>query len=250
MDTTPTIHDPIDWYFDFVSPFAYLQWMLVRRDHPELSLVPKPVLLAGLLRASGQLGPAEIPSKRKSTYRHVQWLAHEYGVPMRFPPAHPFNPLPALRLSLAAMDRVVTVDAIFRHIWEQGGAADSAEALSKVGAQVGVTDVAAAIAADSVKLELAQNGEKAIALGIFGVPTIEIGGQLFWGNDATGMALAYLRDQTLFDAPEMRRLDALPVAASRPVARAVGPGASADASNPADASKPAESSVPPVLPTR
>jgi 2-hydroxychromene-2-carboxylate isomerase len=229
---TDVVHDPIDWYFDFVSPFAYLQWRLIRRDRPELQLVPKPVLLAGLLRHAGQLGPAEIPSKRRSTYRHVQWLAHEYGVPMRFPPAHPFNPLPALRLSLAAMDRVVAVDAIFAHLWEQGLAGDTADALAPVGARIGIADVATAISADAVKLELAQNGEKAIALGVFGVPTLEVGGQLFWGNDATGMALAYLRDGTLFDAPEMRRLDDLPIAAQRVVATPPRPGAPADATGP------------------
>lgn len=235
---TPAASDPIDWYFDFVSPFAYLQWRLVRRDHPELALVPKPVLLAGLLQHSGQLGPAEMPSKRKSTYRHVQWLAHQFGVPMRFPPAHPFNPLPALRLSLAASDRVVAVDAIFAHLWEFGRAGDTAEALAPVAAQIGIGDVTAAISADAVKLELAQNGEKAIALGVFGVPTIEIGGHLFWGNDATGMALAYLKDGKLFDDPEMQRLDALPIGAQRKVARALGP------ENPADASGPR------ALPTR
>jgi 2-hydroxychromene-2-carboxylate isomerase len=216
---TDTVHDPIDWYFDFVSPFAYLQWRLIRRDHPELQLVPRPVLLAGILQHAGQLGPAEIPSKRKSTYRHVQWLAHEYGVPMRFPPAHPFNPLPALRLSLAAMDRVVAVDAIFAHLWEQGLAGDTAETLAPVGARIGIADVATAISADAVKLELAQNGEKAIALGVFGVPTLVVGDQLFWGNDATGLALAYLRDRTLFEDPEMQRLDALPIAAQRKAAK-------------------------------
>jgi hypothetical protein len=100
-----------------------------------------------------------------------------------------------------------------------GHAADTVEALEPICDQIGVGDVAAAISADAVKLELAQNGEKAIALGIFGVPTLEIDGHLFWGNDATGMALAYLADGTLFDDDEMRRGDTLPAAAQRNVPR-------------------------------
>jgi 2-hydroxychromene-2-carboxylate isomerase len=210
---------PLDWYFDFISPFAYLQWRLLRRDHPELVLAPKPVLLAGILAHVGQLGPAEIPSKRRHTYRQVLWLAREQGVPLVFPPAHPFNPLAALRLSLAAADRVAAVDAIFAHVWEHGRAGDTAEALAPVAAQLGIADAAGAIAADDVKRELARNGEEAIALGVFGVPTLAIDGELFWGNDATGMALSYLADRGYFDDAEMRRLDALPIASQRKAAR-------------------------------
>jgi 2-hydroxychromene-2-carboxylate isomerase len=213
---------PLDWYFDFISPFAYLQWRRLWRDHPELArrLQPKPVLLAALLNHWGQLGPAELPGKRRHTYRLVQWQAREAGIALRAPPAHPFNPLAALRLCLAAPDRVAAAHAIFAHIWEHGRAADSAEALAPVARDLGIADAAAAIADPSVKQQLAANGADAIALQIFGVPTLVIDGQLFWGNDATPMALAYLEDSQLFEDPEMRRIDTLPVAASRPGARA------------------------------
>lgn len=210
---------PLDWYFDFISPYAYLQWRLLRRDHPDVALAPKPVLLAGILGHVGQLGPAEIPAKRRHTYRHVLWLARHHVVPMRFPPAHPFNPLAALRLSLAAADRVAAVDAIFAHVWEHGRAGDAAEALAPVAAELGIADIAAATSADAVKRELARNGEEAIALGVFGVPTLAIDGQLFWGMDATGMALAYLADRAWFEDPELRRVDALPIASQRKAAR-------------------------------
>ena len=96
---------PLRWYFDFISPFAYLQWRRLRSDHADIALNPKPVLLAAILNHVGQLGPAEIPQKRRHTYRIVLWQARQAGIPLRFPPAHPFNPLPALRLCLAAPDR-------------------------------------------------------------------------------------------------------------------------------------------------
>ncbi len=206
-----------DWYFDFISPFAYLQWRRLRRDFPDLAarLEPKPVLLAGLLNHWGQLGPAELPGKRRHTYRMVLWQAREAGIALSFPPAHPFNPLPALRLCLAASDRVAAVDAIFRHLWEDGRSGDSAEALAPVAQALGIADIAAAIADPAVKQELAENSVAAIALDIFGVPTTVIDGQLFWGNDATGMILAYLRDRTLFDDEQMRRVDTIPAAVHR-----------------------------------
>ena len=203
----------LDWYFDFISPFAYLQWRRLRRDHPEVALNPKPLLFAAILNHVGQLGPAEIPQKRRHTYRIVLWQARAAGIPLHFPPAHPFNPLPALRLCLAAPDRMQAIDAIFAHIWEHGRLADSVEALADVAASLGIDDPAA-IARDEVKRELLANGEEAMALGVFGVPTLRVRDELFWGNDATDLALAYARGPDALDA-EMRRVDAIPEAVQR-----------------------------------
>ena len=203
----------LDWYFDFISPFAYLQWRRLRRDHPEVALNPKPLLFAAILNHVGQLGPAEIPQKRRHTYRIVLWQARAAGIPLHFPPAHPFNPLPALRLCLAAPDRMQAIDAIFAHIWEHGRLADSVEALADVAASLGIDDPAA-IARDEVKRELLANGEEAMALGVFGVPTLRVRDELFWGTDATELALAFARDPGTLDA-EMRRVDAIPEAIQR-----------------------------------
>jgi 2-hydroxychromene-2-carboxylate isomerase len=203
-----------DWYFDFISPYAYLQWRRLHRDRPDLRLNPKPVLLAGLLKHWGQLGPAELPEKRRQTYRLVLWQARQLGIPLRFPPAHPFNPLPALRLCLAADDIVAATDRIFDHVWRQGRAADP-ESLAPLAKELGVESID-----DEVKRRLAANGEEAIALGLFGVPTLRIGERLFWGNDATDMALQYLADPASVDDADMRRLDALPIGVQRPGAKA------------------------------
>ena len=205
---------PLDWYFDVISPFAYLQWRRLRRDHSDVALNPKPVLFAAILNHVGQLGPAEIPQKRRHTYRIVLWQARRAGIPLVFPPAHPFNPLPALRLCLAAPDRMAAIDSVFAHIWEHGRAADSIEALADVARALGIEDPAAAIARDEVKRELLANGEEAIRLGVFGVPTLKVRDELFWGFDATELALAYRDDENALDA-EMRRVDAIPEAVQR-----------------------------------
>jgi 2-hydroxychromene-2-carboxylate isomerase len=209
-----TTHAPLDWYFDFISPFAYLQWRRLRRDHPDVALNPKPLLFAAILNHVGQLGPAEIPQKRRHTYRMVLWQARQAGIPLIFPPAHPFNPLPALRLCLAAPDRIAAVDALFAHLWEHGRQGDSIEALAEVAATLGIDDPAAAIARAEVKQALLANGNEAIALGVFGVPTLRVRDELFWGNDATELALAYRADAGALDA-EMRRVDSVPEAVQR-----------------------------------
>ena len=205
---------PLDWYFDFISPFAYLQWRHLRREHPHVALTPKPVLLAAILDHVGQLGPAEIPQKRRHTYRLVLWQARQAGIPLRFPPAHPFNPLPALRLCLAATDRHAAIDAIFSHLWEHGSQGDSVDSLADLAPELGIDDPATAIANDEVKRELLANGEEAKQLGVFGVPTLRVRDELFWGLDATELALAYRADEGTLD-DEMRRVDAIPEAVQR-----------------------------------
>src|ERR1700749_3512717 len=89
---------PAVWYFDVVSPFSYLHLKQFDRLPADLQIEYVPVLFAGLLKANGQKGPAEIAAKRVQTYRMCVFMAQQAGIPFRFPPAHPFNPLPLLRL--------------------------------------------------------------------------------------------------------------------------------------------------------
>lgn len=199
-----------DWYFDFISPFAYLQWQRLK----SLGVVvqPVPILFAAVLDHLGHKGPAEMIAKRRFTYRHVQFEAERRGIPFRFPDAHPFNPLAALRLAIALDARHDAVDAIFAQIWGRGG---STEDFAELARRFGIDDVAAATLHSDVKATLRQNTGNAIARGVFGVPTLAIGDELFWGDDATAMALAYRDDPTLFARADYARIDALPMASVR-----------------------------------
>lgn len=201
------------WYFDFISPFAYLQWQKLRPLLGEYAIRPVPILFAAVLDAIGQRGPAEIPAKRAFTYRHVLWQARESGVPLRFPPAHPFNPLHALRLCVATNSSPAAIDAIFSRIWAEGAPGDSPDVLAELAARLGTS--ADALAAPEVKAALRANTEQAIAAGVFGVPTLALGKSLFWGNDAHAFAVAVLRDPALLDEAEMRRLAELPIGVQR-----------------------------------
>jgi 2-hydroxychromene-2-carboxylate isomerase len=203
----------IRWYFDFISPFAYLHWPKVRELMGEREVACVPILFATVLDAHGHKGPAEIQGKREFTYRYVLWQARREGVPLVFPPAHPFNPLAALRLGVAAGATVEAIDTIFDWIWAQGRPGDSAEALATVCARLGVDP---ALPADpAVKQTLRQNTEEALQAGVFGVPTLAIGNLLFWGNDAHAFALEALRDPALLDDAEMRRVASLPIGVRR-----------------------------------
>lgn len=204
---------PLVWYFDFVSPYSYLQF----EAYPKLvqSAQLRPVLFAGLLNHWGGKGPAEVPAKRLQTYRYTYWQAGQHGIAMTYPPAHPFNPIHALRLAIALECRFDAVKTIFEFIWKEGrSVADEWPALA---AKFGLSAAAAGelVGAQRVKDALAANGRQAIDRGIYGVPTFDTGTELFWGLDATDMLLDYLENPGVFDEPEMRRIANLPVGAAR-----------------------------------
>jgi 2-hydroxychromene-2-carboxylate isomerase len=203
------------WYFDFISPFAYLQWAKVRRLAARVDFSFRPILFAGLLQRNATKGPAEIPGKREFTYRYVQWQAGREGTALKFPPKHPFNPIAALRLCIAAGVTAEAIDAIFAHLWRHGRAGDSAETLRDVAAQLGIDDIDAALARPDVKATLRDNFDAAIADGVFGVPTIVAARHCFWGNDATAMFEDFLADPSLFDSVAMRALSKIPVGVQR-----------------------------------
>ena len=188
----------IAWYFDFISPFAYLQF-------ERLSLLPegtqieyRPILFAGLLNHWAHKGPAEMPSKRRFSYRQALWIARRDGISFRAPPAHPFNPLDALRLAVALRCEGDAVRSIFRYIWAEGHRPDDPHSWNILVEHLNARDASDRAATQDVKSALRSNTDEAIALGVFGVPTIIAEKELFWGYDATDMAwLPVTRRQAL-----------------------------------------------------
>jgi 2-hydroxychromene-2-carboxylate isomerase len=202
-----------DWYFDFISPFAYLAWMRLDELPGDLQIQYRPVLFAGLLNHWGQKGPAEVPAKRAWTYRWCTWLAAEHSIPFRFPSAHPFNPLPYLRLAIAANNSRHAIHSIFQAIWTTGADPSDAGVLRGLLGSLRIDPAQLSVAA--VKDGLRRGTESALQQGIFGVPTLAIDGELFWGADALGFAKAYLADPTIVRTAEMQRVATLPVGVVR-----------------------------------
>lgn len=192
------------FHFDVISPFAYLAFERLPQVLEGISheVEYRPLLFAGLLQHWGNVGPAEIAPKREWTFRHVHWLACAHGIRLDTPAAHPFNPLPLLRLALASAPDLRpnrrVVEALFQHVWHGGGDAGDAERLAALSARLApVHDPAGA----EVKRALRANTEAALAAGVFGVPSIELEGRHFWGLDALPMLRDALSGGAWFDGP-------------------------------------------------
>jgi 2-hydroxychromene-2-carboxylate isomerase len=199
----------LDWYFDFISPYAYLQSARFPALPAGIEVRRKPVLLSALLTQAGTLGPAEIPGKREFTYRQILWLARRNGVPLRFPAQHPFNPLPALRLAVAIGASTEVVRRVFDFIWAEGHDPSNPTDFGALADELGLEAPEALIADPAVKARLKSNTDEAIAAGVWGVPTFVVDGLCFWGFDAGDMLLDYLADPAQFSTAEHARIASL-----------------------------------------
>lgn len=176
--------------------------MLRRTDLP-LALERKPALLAGLLNAHGNKGPAEIPSKRTYVYEFCTYRAHARGIPFQIPAVHPFNPLRYLRLIIALGSTPEVASAVFDALYASGADPDAPSTWRGLAQTLGLADPDALIEAPAVKQQLRDNTDAAVAAGVFGVPTILVGDRLFWGEDSLPMLSAYLAGDPVFDSPAM-----------------------------------------------
>jgi len=195
----------ITFWFDVVSPFAYLAFERLPQALEGISheVLYRPVLFAGLLQHWGQKGPVEIEPKRAWTFRHVHWLAQHHGIVLDTPAEHPFNPLALLRLALACGPNRHVTETVFRHVWQGGAAATDATRLAALHGRLAPAEDPAS---DAVKQRLRADTEAAVQRGVFGVPTFELDdGRLFWGFDALEMLAGALRGEPWFEGPAWAR---------------------------------------------
>lgn len=186
MAGAPTIR----FLFDYISTNAYLAWLVL----PELAkrhgatIEPVPVLFAGFLEATGMFGPAEVPQKARWMWRNNLRKAARLGVPLRQPRFHPFNPLLALRASSLPMDeaaRTRLITGLFEAVWvneQHVSEPDVVAAIADAAGLDGARIVQQANEPES-KARLRQQTDDAIALGVFGVPSMVVGKEVFWGYD-------------------------------------------------------------------
>lgn len=198
------------WYFDVISPYAYLQIADMHRLPSTIEVVPKPVLLGALLKTAGIKAPADVPAKRRHLYRQCVWFAQQRNIPFCMPPRHPFNSLAALRLLCSVGPTIEQAHLACNFVFGQGNDPSTPEGLGRLAEELGIHATEATVSAPSNKAKLRANTEEAMAFGAWGVPTFVVNGELFWGADSFPMMLEFLNNSRLFETPEMKRLDCLP----------------------------------------
>jgi 2-hydroxychromene-2-carboxylate isomerase len=178
------------FYFDYISSNAYLAW----KDLPRLvaryglTVEPVPVLFAGLLNAHGTVGPAETPAKGLWMAKNNLRKAVRLGVPLNPPAFHPFNPLLSLRVSSLPLEtaaRTALIGALFDAVWARRLHVSEPEVVARLADEIGLAgrDLVAQAGSAESKARLRKQTDDAIGRGVFGVPSMEVGNEVFWGYD-------------------------------------------------------------------
>jgi 2-hydroxychromene-2-carboxylate isomerase len=212
------------FHFDFVSPYAYLAWTQIHAiaERHRRAVEPVPVLFAGLLNHHGTKGPAEVPAKRRYLLFDTIRKARALGVPFGPPQHHPFNPLLALRVASAPMDaatRRALIDRTYAGIWAGEGAnAEDEGTIARFAGEVGLDARGVLESAQSAegKARLQEQTARAIADGVFGVPTVLVDGEPFWGVEALAGLDRFLADgKPTLDGDTLARWSAVTPSAVR-----------------------------------
>jgi 2-hydroxychromene-2-carboxylate isomerase len=180
----------VRFYFDYESPNAYIAWMRL----PDLArkygftVEPLPILYSALLDANGQIGPGEQPTKGRWMAANVVRKALLLKIPLNPPAFMPFSPLLALRASLLPLEdamRRALITALFEAVWVRSLHVSEPAVVERVADEVGLAgrDIVAKAQTPEIKVELRRATDDAIARGVFGVPSMEVGDELFWGYD-------------------------------------------------------------------
>lgn len=202
LPTPDQLKSPVDIYFDYSSPFAYLGCRRAEQllgDHARWN----PMLLGAVFK---QVGTADVPlflqseAKRRHTANDLERQASEAGAPYRFPTRFPMRSVLALRVTIAAGAHLPggprgLIHALFRAYWgEDRDISDPAE-IARICADQGLDGEALIAAANeqSAKDGLFASTSAAVEAGAFGAPTFVVhtqaGPELFWGADRLEMAV-------------------------------------------------------------
>lgn len=198
--------NPVDVYFDYASPWAYIASERLEAVLPGIPCTLRPIYLRGLESfATGvPYGPAKLAYVTQDL---VRCAAHE-GVRLGAPHTFPVNGLYALRGALAAR-RLGALERyhapVFQAVWRDGRDVSTRDAVAAIARELGLEAVAEGLDAPEVKAELRSETEAAVARGLFGVPTFFVGDEMFWGHDRMAyVARAWAREASLPADPHVR----------------------------------------------
>ncbi len=199
--TSPTPARTAELYFDFSSPFAYLGVRRAQRiaARTGASIVYRPLLLGALFKAVGAPNVPLFdmpPSKQRHVGVDLERWAKAWDVPLRFASRFPINSVKALRVVLAVPEarREDVIDRIFTAAWAEDRDVTNDDVLADILRTAGCDEAAVleAITTPAIKDALKAATSEAEKRGVFGVPTVFVGDERFWGQDGFGWVEALL----------------------------------------------------------
>jgi 2-hydroxychromene-2-carboxylate isomerase len=192
----------IAFYFDFMSPYAYLGSVGIERLAAAhgYEVDWRPMLLGiSVIRVMGLKGVADTPLKRDYVRRDVVRCAQYLDIPFERATDEPMTSLPAARAFVWLNERDQSIArvfarAVFRAQWAEAADMSSPAAIASLVGSLGIdaNEAVAAMADDGIKRRLREHVDASISLGVFGAPTFLVGKEIFWGVDRLPMIERWL----------------------------------------------------------
>lgn len=187
----------IELIFDFVSPNAYLIWQPLKTlaDKYSATIEVIPAFLGGMHKLTGNAPPfvrdADVKGKNDYAMLELTRFVKKHGLTkFKMNPHFPFNTITLLRMVMALEPekRATFIEALLPAIWEQGLDVADRETLGKILTDTGfdAQELFAKTQDPAIKQALIDNTEKAVARGAFGIPTMFIDGEMYFGKERLG----------------------------------------------------------------
>ena len=188
---------PIDFYFDFVSPYTFISFQQIKtiKFKQDFKFRLKPILLGGLHNLHKITAPAFIPAKAKFMIRDCKMLSDKYKISFKFNSYFPIKTVNLMRGVLIAEEDGIEhqyIEKIFEALWIGGLNLNDQTIIDKVLKNLGINPktFALRLSNQNVKDELKKRTQDAFEKGIFGAPTFFVNNKVFWGQDRLEFALA------------------------------------------------------------
>ena len=180
----------VEFYYDYGSPAAYLAWTQMPQICTKhgAELIPRPVLLGGIFKATGNQSPVMIKAKGEWMFHDMARYASQYAVPFTKNPYFIINTLALMRGAMwaAGQGRLSEYDKVmFEAIWvnqqDMNGPAVIGTVLERGGFDPAV--LMEAVQDPGIKTKLIAATDEAVSRGLFGVPAMIVNGELHFGQD-------------------------------------------------------------------
>lgn len=192
---------PIDFYFDFSSPYAYLASTQIDALAAKYGrdVAWRPILLGPAFKASGNTPLVAQPLKGNYALRDFPRTAQFMNVPFNMPTPFPISTHNAARAFYWLHDRdpkraKALASVLFKTYFVDGRDITPPEVVAEVSATLGGNrdEMAAALADPTIKERLKNEVDASLACGVFGAPYIVVDGEAFWGSDRLAQIDAWL----------------------------------------------------------
>jgi len=189
------MNNPIDFYFDFISPYSYLAHKKIREIeiNKKIKFIYKPILLGGLHNLQHITAPAFIKSKAKFMIKDCKMVAKKFNIKFIFNPFFPINSVNLMRgyLSVSANVKNIYIDNIFDAYWKDGLNLNDEKIISSIlkNCKIKKSEFYKKIKDQKIKDRLKILTQDAFDKDIFGAPTFVVNKKIFWGQDRLEYAL-------------------------------------------------------------